>query len=70
MDKLRPYFKPALGALLGAIVGYAYFYFVGCKSGSCAISFSPVNSTAYFALVGLIFFWDFPKSKDSKEGQG
>jgi hypothetical protein len=70
MERLRTYLKPALGALLGAVIGYAYYYFVGCKSGSCAISSNPVNSAAYFAVVGLIFFWDFPKSKDAKQDQG
>lgn len=41
-----------LGVVAGAIVGYLYYYFVGCASGTCAITSSPVNSTLYFALLG------------------
>jgi hypothetical protein len=40
------------GVFAGAIAGYLYYYFVGCASGTCAITSSPVNSTLYFALLG------------------
>lgn len=39
------YRKTILGALLGAAAGYAYYYFVGCSSGTCAITSKPLNST-------------------------
>lgn len=41
-----------IGAIVGAIAGWCYWYFVGCSSGSCAITSSPVNSTLYGALMG------------------
>lgn len=41
-----------IGVIAGAIAGYMYYYFVGCASGTCAITSSPVNSTLYFALLG------------------
>lgn len=41
-----------VGVFAGAIAGYLYYYFVGCASGTCAITSSPVNSTLYFALLG------------------
>lgn len=40
------------GVILGAIGGYLYYLFVGCNSGTCAITSSPVNSTLYGAVVG------------------
>ena len=40
-----------IGVILGSIGGYAYYYFVGCASGSCAITSNPINSTAYGALM-------------------
>ena len=41
-----------IGAVLGAVGGYLYYYFVGCASGTCGITSSPVNSTLYFAVLG------------------
>ncbi len=41
-----------IGAIAGAIGGYLYYYFVGCASGTCGITSSPVNSTLYFAVLG------------------
>jgi hypothetical protein len=39
---------------LGAAGGYAYYHFVGCASGTCAITSNPWMSTAYGALVGSL----------------
>ena len=41
-----------IGMVIGAAGGYLYWYFVGCVSGSCAITSSPVNSTLYGGLMG------------------
>ena len=51
---LAKYKLTILGVLLGAIAGYAYYYFVGCSNGSCSITSSPVNSTLYGALMGAL----------------
>ena len=45
--------KIALPIIIGALGGYLYYYFIGCNNG-CAITGSPVNSTAYGAVVGAI----------------
>ena len=44
------------GILLGAAGGYAYYHFVGCTSGSCAISSNPWRMTLYGALMGFLLF--------------
>lgn len=41
-----------LGIALGAVAGYLYWMFVGCDSGSCAITSKPMNSTLYGAMMG------------------
>ncbi|MDZ4664626.1 MAG: DUF6132 family protein [Bacteroidota bacterium] len=41
-----------MGAGIGALIGLAYWYFVGCSTGSCAITSNPINSTLYFASAG------------------
>jgi hypothetical protein len=46
--------KLALGVGLGGVVGYAYFYFIGCQSGTCPISSNPIISTAYGSVVGAL----------------
>lgn len=40
--------------LAGAGIGYAYHRVVGCRTGVCPITASPVVSTAYGALVGMM----------------
>ncbi|MBL7921867.1 MAG: hypothetical protein JNJ40_16245 [Bacteroidia bacterium] len=57
------YKAEAVGVALGAIAGWAYWYFVGCSTGSCAITSSPVNSTLYGAFMGAILGNMFKKSE-------
>jgi len=57
-----------IGAIVGAIGGYLYYYFVGCASGTCGITSSPVNSTLYFAILGgLIVNLIKPTDNSQKE---
>jgi phage shock protein E len=53
-----------IGAILGAIGGFLYYYFVGCASGTCGITSSPVNSTLYFAVLGGLIM-NMIKSNDN-----
>jgi hypothetical protein len=46
--------KRILFSLIGALGGFAYYYYVGCRSGACPISSNPWISTAYGAGMGLI----------------
>lgn len=41
-----------IGVLAGAVIGYLYYSFIGCNSGTCAITSKPLNSTIYGALLG------------------
>lgn len=45
--------KLFLPVMLGALGGFLYYNFIGCN-GTCAITGSPVNSTLYGSLMGLI----------------
>jgi hypothetical protein len=51
----------SIGIIVGAISGYLYYRFVGCASGSCAITSKPVNSTLYGSLLGGLLFNMFVK---------
>ena len=46
--------KLVLPIMIGALGGYLYYYFIGCNNG-CAITSSPINSTAYGAVIGAVF---------------
>jgi hypothetical protein len=52
----------AIGIVVGAIAGYLYYFYVGCISGTCAITSKPLNSTLYGALMGGLVFNMFVKS--------
>lgn len=54
--------------LAGAVGGYLYYYYVGCASGSCAITSSPVNSTLYGAMMGGLLVNTFKKD-DTPKGE-
>lgn len=45
-----------IGVVIGAIAGYLYYFYVGCASGTCAITSKPLNSTLYGALMGGLLF--------------
>lgn len=52
----------AIGIVVGAVAGYLYYSYVGCVSGTCAITSKPLNSTLYGALMGGLVFNMFVKS--------
>ncbi len=54
--------KKILPVFAGAGLGFAYYYFIGCRTGSCPITGSPYISTLYGALIGLI--WIIPIKKN------
>ncbi len=62
----RKYLRNIIPVLLGALGGFMYYTFIGCYSGTCAITSNPLMSTLYGALFGLVFT-DFKTSKKKGE---
>ena len=58
---MKQYILTIIGVVLGALGGYLYYHFVGCASGTCAITSKPLNSILYGALMGGLFFNIFQK---------
>ncbi len=58
-----------LGLVIGAIAGYAYYYFVGCASGTCAITSNPYISTVYGAFMGFLLLTSFKSDVPKKINQ-
>jgi len=49
------------GIFIGAVAGFMYYYFIGCNSGTCAITSKPINSTVYGAVLGGLLMSIFKK---------
>lgn len=64
---IEKYKLAIVGVIVGGILGYAYYYFVGCSSGSCAITSKPINSSIYGMVMGYLMFSMFEKSKIEKK---
>ena len=57
--------KKILTVIGGAALGFAYYYFIGCRTGTCPISGNPYISTFYGAIVGAI--WAIPSRRKNSE---
>ncbi|MFQ6604651.1 MAG: hypothetical protein ACE5D8_03755 [Fidelibacterota bacterium] len=51
--------KPFIGITGGALAGFAYYYFIGCKTGTCAITGHPLNATVFGSIIGIL--WTLPE---------
>jgi hypothetical protein len=61
MDFIIKYKLQLIGLVIGGALGYIYYYFVGCASGTCAITSKPLNSSLYGALIGVLTINIFKK---------
>ena len=62
--KWKKWIRPALFTLGGALAGLAYYQWIGCASGSCVITSSPVGSMLYMGLIGWLLSGLFRKERD------
>ena len=44
--------KIILGVIIGGVLGYLVYHFIGCHSGTCPITSSPILSVLYGAVIG------------------
>lgn len=56
MNYLKNNILVILGVMVGALAGFLYWKFIGCDSGSCAITSKPLNSTVYGSVMGGLVF--------------
>ena len=64
---IKHYLK-IIGAGIGAISGFLYYYFVGCQSGTCPITSNPYISIVYGALMGYLLLDLFKKKEKQTDG--
>ncbi|MCE1189011.1 MAG: DUF6132 family protein [Ignavibacteria bacterium] len=53
MDQISA--KMIISIVIGGGLGYAYYRFVGCKTGACVIAGNPYIATIYGAVMGYIW---------------
>lgn len=58
--------KVLIGAVLGGLVGYGYYYFVGCQGG-CPLTSSWVSSTLFGIGFGAVLFYPNKKAENEKD---
>ena len=46
--------KIIIGVAIGGVLGFLYYKFIGCSSGTCPITSKPLNSVIYGAVMGLL----------------
>lgn len=47
------FWKPVSAVLIGGLIGFLYYYFVGCASGTCGITSNPFTSVLMGGVMGL-----------------
>lgn len=43
-----------IGTLIGGLLGFGWYKFVGCSTGTCPITSNPIISTLYGAFMGFL----------------
>ena len=43
-----------IGVVFGSLIGFLYYKFIGCASGTCKITSNPINSTLYGGFMGYL----------------
>jgi len=46
--------KILAGAVIGGLLGFAYYKLIGCKSGTCPIRANPWSSIIFGAIFGAL----------------
>jgi hypothetical protein len=70
MNKLKKVLKANLliliGVVIGAILGYLYWLKIGCTTGTCPITSSPVMSIIWGTFMGGLIFSIFQKKGEKQ----
>ena len=62
---MRKYLRLGMQAGIGGILGFGYYYFVGCTSGTCPLTSHWYVTTIYGLSIGVILgLPSKPKPKD------
>lgn len=70
MEKIKNYIKQSrltiIGIIVGSLGGYLFWHYIGCMSGTCPITSSPLNSAIFGSIIGGLVFSMF-KANNNKQ---
>ncbi|MBN1130064.1 MAG: hypothetical protein JXA71_13820 [Chitinispirillaceae bacterium] len=46
--------KTMIGLVVGGLLGFLFYTFVGCTTGTCPITSSPFLTTMFGAIIGML----------------
>jgi hypothetical protein len=55
--------KRMIAGAAGTIAGFLYYHYIGCMSGTCAITSNPYISSIYGAAIGMLLVPSPPAEK-------
>jgi hypothetical protein len=47
------FWRPVSGVIIGGILGFLYYHYEGCASGTCFITGNPFTSILFGSVMGL-----------------
>lgn len=65
-DIMKRIYKIMIGIGLGGVLGFAYYYFIGCQTGACPITSNLYVSVAYGGTIGLLLTMTREKKSNDK----
>ena len=68
LKSLHVWQKRAIVGIIGAAAGFAYYYYIGCMSGSCPITSNPYISTIYGTVAGALLVSGKKKTQEKNDG--
>lgn len=63
--KKKRYIKKGIAVVLGMITGFGYYFFIGCSTGTCAITGNPYISTIYGGIMFYLIYTVFEKKSEA-----
>lgn len=63
MPSKKTFFITLIGVFIGLFMGYLYYYFIGCSTGTCPITSRPLNASLYGGVMGGLLFNMFTSKK-------
>ena len=60
-------YRTSIGAIVGGILGFLYWKFIGCTSGGCPLTSNPYQSVLLFGVLGALLTKDKNEKKIEKK---
>lgn len=54
LSRVKKYKGSLIGIAVGAVAGWAYYYFIGCNNGTCMIASNAGIAIPYGAFMGFL----------------